>query len=67
MRRMLALSLALALLAAAIGILLVFRPYQGVRAITRLIGLNLIIEGILNLYVVRNTVNTIRRKMEWEP
>lgn len=59
--------LVIALLAAVIGILLVFRPYQGVRAITRLIGLNLIIEGILNLYVVRNTVNTIRRKMEWEP
>lgn len=58
--------LMIALVTSVIGALLFFRPYQGTKAVVMLIGLNLIIDGILNLLVVRSTVTTIRRIKEWE-
>lgn len=54
--------LLIALLTAVIGALLFFRPYNGIEAAAFLIGLNLSIDGILNLYVVQSTVSTIRKK-----
>ena len=58
--------LIMALVTAVIGTMLFLRPYKGRTALVMLIGLNLIIDGILNLFVVRSTVTTIRRKKEWE-
>ena len=58
--------LIVALIAAVIGTMLFLRPYQRNKAIVMLIGLNLIIDGILNLFVVQSTVSTIRRRNEWE-
>ena len=58
--------LIVALITAVIGAMLFLRPYQGTKAIVMLIGLNLIIDGILNLFVVQSTVTTIRRRNEWE-
>lgn len=58
--------LMVALFTAVIGAMLFLRPYKGKTAIVMLIGLNLIIDGILNLFVVQSTVNTIRRSREWE-
>lgn len=51
---------------AFVGILLLVTPFQTLSVIVRLIGLNLSLDGILNLFVVRNTVETIRRNSEWE-
>ena len=58
--------LVMALVTAIIGAMLFLRPYEGKTAVVMLIGLNLIIDGILNLFVVQNTVNIIRRRNEWE-
>jgi uncharacterized membrane protein HdeD (DUF308 family) len=58
--------LIVALITAVIGALLFLRPYNGLGAVVFLIGLNLVIDGILNLYVVQSTVSTIRRRKEWE-
>ncbi|WP_138159461.1 HdeD family acid-resistance protein [Peptoniphilus catoniae] len=58
--------LVISLINAVIGTMLFLRPYRGSTAIVMLIGLNLIIDGILNLFVVQSTVTTIRRKKEWE-
>ena len=41
-------------------------PFETAGMIVRLIGLNLSLDGILNLFVVRNTVETIRRNTKWE-
>ena len=49
-----------------VGILLLVTPFDTMSVIVRLIGLNLSLDGILNLFVVRNTVETIRRNSEWE-
>ena len=51
---------------AIVGILLLVAPFETMSIIVRLIGLNLCLDGILNLFVVRNTVETIRRNTEWE-
>ena len=48
------------------GILLLVTPFETAGMIVRLIGLNLSLDGILNLFVVRNTVETIRRNTKWE-
>ena len=58
--------LIVALSTAVIGALLFLGSYQRTQAVVMLIGLNLIIDGILNLYVVQSTVTTIRRINEWE-
>ena len=51
---------------AFVGILLLVTPFETAGMIVRLIGLNLSLDGILNLFVVRNTVETIRRNTKWE-
>ena len=51
---------------AFVGILLLVTPFETAGMIVRLIGLNLSLDGILNLFVVRNTVETIRRNSKWE-
>lgn len=57
--------LIMALITAVIGTLLFLKPYNGLEGGVILIGLNLIIDGILNLFVVQSTVDIIRRKNEW--
>ena len=58
--------LVIALIVAVIGALLLIRPFRATGVITRLIGLNLCLDGILNLYVVQSTVKTIRRDHDWD-
>lgn len=60
------LILCVALVATIIGVLAILMEFRDFRTISRLIGANLAIDGILNLYVTQSTVNTIRRKQEWE-
>lgn len=60
------LILVMALVTAIVGILLLVMSRETVDVLTRVIGLNLMLDGILNLFVVRNTVETIRRNSEWE-
>lgn len=60
------LILIMALITAVIGTLLFLKPYSGLEGVVILIGLNLVIDGILNLFVVQSTVDIIRRKNEWE-
>ena len=58
--------LLMALITGVIGVILFLRPYTGRTALVMLIGLNLIIDGILNLFVVQSTVTTIWRDRKWE-
>lgn len=58
--------LVIALIVAVIGALLLIQPFRATGVITRLIGLNLCLDGILNLYVVQSTVKTIRRDHDWD-
>lgn len=60
------LILIMALITTVIGTLLFLKPYNGLEGVVILIGLNLVIDGILNLFVVQSTVDIIRRKNEWE-
>lgn len=60
------LILIMALITAVIGTLLFLKPYNGLEGVVILIGLNLIIDGILNLFVTQSTVDIIRRKTERE-
>lgn len=60
------LILGVALAAVVIGVLVVLTEFQDFHMVSRLIGANLAIDGVLNLYVTQSTVNTIRRKKEWE-
>ena len=60
------LILVMSFVVAFVGILLLVTPFETVGMIVRLIGLNLSLDGILNLFVVRNTVETIRRNTKWE-
>ena len=60
------LILGMALVAVAIGVLVVLTGFQDFHIVSRLIGANLAADGVLNLYVTQSTVNTIRRKKEWE-
>lgn len=46
--------------------LVVLTEFQDFHIVSRLIGANLAADGVLNLYVTQSTVNTIRRKKEWE-
>ena len=58
--------LVIALIVAIIGVLLLIQPFRATGVITRLIGLNLCLDGILNLYVVQSTVKMIRRDHDWD-
>ena len=49
------------LFVALTGAMLFMKPYEGRSAIVMLMGINLIIDGILNLFVVQNTVSIMRR------
>lgn len=51
---------------AIIGGLLVAVPIRGTNLIIRLMGLMILTYGVMNLYVVQNTVNTFRRECEIE-
>lgn len=55
------LILIIGLITAVIGGLLVAVPIRGTNMIIRLMGLMILAYGIMNLYVVQNTVNTFRR------
>ena len=51
--------MALAILTGLIGVVLVFRPDAGVRALTALMGLSLLCDGVLNLSVALCTVKIV--------
>jgi len=55
------LILLIALLVAVIGIILLFIPFDTAVLVTRLVGLSLWFDGVLNLIVVQSTVRTIKR------
>lgn len=57
------LILAIAIIAGAAGILLIFRPTEGTEALMILLGCSLITEGILNLSTVLTAVKIIRHQM----
>ena len=54
--------LLIAIFVCILGILLFAMPFQTSGVITRLIGINLILDGALNLFVVQSTVRTIKRE-----
>ena len=56
------LVLALAVLTCVIGVVLVFRPDTGVRALTALMGLSLLCDGVLNLSVALCTVKIVNHQ-----
>lgn len=56
------LVLALAALTCIIGVVLVFRPAAGVRALTALMGLSLLCDGVLNLTVALCTVKIVNHQ-----
>lgn len=60
------LILGMALAAALIGALVVLMEFRDFRILCRLLGASLALDGVLNLFVTQSTVNTIRRKKEWE-
>ena len=53
------LGLGLAALTCVVGVVLVFRPMTGVRALTALMGLSLLCDGVLNLSVALCTVKIV--------
>ncbi|MBE5960521.1 MAG: hypothetical protein E7256_03900 [Lachnospiraceae bacterium] len=53
--------LSISLAVTLVGILLIAMPWKTTEFITRLIGINLCLDGFLNLWVVQNTVKIIRR------
>ena len=55
------LILVIGITTAVIGGLLVMLPLRGTNLIIRLMGLTILVYGIMNLYVVQNTVNTFKR------
>ena len=57
-------TLLIAIIACILGILLFAMPFQTSGVITRLIGINLILDGALNLFVVQSTVRTIKREAD---
>ena len=60
------LILGMALAAALIGALVVLMEFRDFRILCRLLGASLALDGVLNLFVTQSTVNTSRRKKEWE-
>ena len=53
--------LVLGLITASIGGMLVMVPLHGTNLLIRFMGLTILAYGIMNLYVVQNTVNTFKR------
>ena len=51
----------MAVVVAVLGIMLILMPGETTRVMIRLIGLNLCLDGILNLIIVVNTVKTDRK------
>ena len=59
--------LLIAVIVAVSGILLMLMLFKSREGVIRLLGVNLLIDGILNLCTVQSTVKTIRRRnREWE-
>lgn len=56
------LILTLAVITGAVGMLLVFRPWESVQALTVLLGISLLAEGILNLCVAVTTVKIVKHQ-----
>ena len=56
------LVMVLAALTCAIGVLLVFRPWDGAQVLTMLMGISLLLDGILNLSVALCTVKIVRHQ-----
>ena len=56
------LVLVLAALTCVVGVVLVFRPDAGVRALTALMGLSLLCDGVLNLSVALCTVKIVNHQ-----
>lgn len=53
--------LGISLVVAIVGIMLIAMPWKATEVMIRLIGINLCLDGFLNLWVVQNTVKFIRR------
>lgn len=53
--------LIISLIITSVGILLITMPWKTTEFVIRLIGINLALDGFLNLWVVLNTVKVIRR------
>ena len=56
------LLMVLAALTCVIGVLLVFRPWDGAQVLTMLMGISLLLDGILNLSVALCTVKIVRHQ-----
>lgn len=56
------LVMVLAALTCVIGVLLVFRPWDGAQVLTMLTGISLLLDGILNLSVALCTVKIVRHQ-----
>lgn len=56
--------LIIAIIVAVVGVMLLFVPLKTVAVITRLVGLCLCFDGIMNLVVVQSTVHTIKREKD---
>lgn len=54
-------------LAAILGALLIFRPFDSAAALTVLFGLSLLCEGLLNLSVALTTVKIVKNQLPDEP
>ena len=57
------LILSVAILAAVVGLLLLFRPAESVRTLMVFIGVSILADGILNLITVLSTVKIIRHQV----
>ncbi len=55
------LMMLMAVVVAVLGIMLILMPGETTRVMIRLIGLNLCLDGVLNLIIVVNTVKTDRK------
>ena len=53
--------LVMAIMVAAVVIMLILMPGETTKVMIRLIGLNLCLDGVLNLIIVVNTVKTDRK------
>lgn len=56
------LTLVLAILTGIIGLVLVFRPTEGLHTLTILLGISLLAEGVLNLCVAVSTVRIVKNQ-----
>jgi len=56
------LTMALAVVTGAMGLALVFRPWESAQALTVLLGVSLLAEGVLNLCVALSTVKIVKHQ-----